>query len=136
MYSRKNNGVVVCRISRARTPNPRFWYDASCLLTDSVFDCIGKTYRETPTLYFRSIRLPFSLMVAFGTDTEVASMQLFRSTITIFGKQISGNVERDKINVAKLNEMGWRVIEIWQCQLKPKNKELTLSNLITELQNE
>ena len=50
--------------------------------------------------------------------------------------KISGNVERDKINVAKLNEMGWRVIEIWQCQLKPKNNELTLSNLITELQNE
>ena len=50
--------------------------------------------------------------------------------------KISGNVERDKINVAKLNEMGWRVIEIWQCQLKPKNKELTLSNLLTELQNE
>ena len=50
--------------------------------------------------------------------------------------KISGNVERDKINIAKLNEMGWRVIEIWQCQLKPKNKELTLSNLLTELQNE
>ena len=50
--------------------------------------------------------------------------------------KISGNVERDKINIAKLHEMEWRVIEIWQCQLKPKNKELTLSNLLTELQNE
>ncbi len=106
MYSRKNNGVVVCRISRARTPNPRFWYDAFCLLTDSVFDCIGKTYRETPTLYFRSIRLPFSLMVAFGTDTEVASMQLFQSTITIFGKQKS----QEMLSVTKStspNSMKW-----------------------------
>ncbi|MFG6386534.1 MAG: very short patch repair endonuclease [Muribaculaceae bacterium] len=51
-------------------------------------------------------------------------------------RKISGNVERDKINIAKLHEMGWRVIEIWQCQLKSKNKEITLSNLITELQNE
>lgn len=50
--------------------------------------------------------------------------------------KISGNVERDKINIAKLHEMGWRVIEIWQCQLKPKDKEFTLSNLLTELQNE
>lgn len=50
--------------------------------------------------------------------------------------KILGNVERDKINIAKLHEMGWRVIEIWQCQLKSKNKEITLSNLITELQNE
>lgn len=50
--------------------------------------------------------------------------------------KISGNVERDKATYAKLIEMGWRVIELWQCQLKPKTKDQTLSNLITELQNE
>ena len=89
MYSRKNNGVVVCRILRAKTPNPRFWCDASYLPTDFAFDCIEKTCRATLTSYFRSIRLPFSLTVASGTDTGVASMQLSRSTITIFGKQKS-----------------------------------------------
>lgn len=50
--------------------------------------------------------------------------------------KISGNVERDKATYAKLIEMGWRVIELWQCQLKPKTKDQTLSNLITELKNE
>ncbi|MBR6746421.1 MAG: DNA mismatch endonuclease Vsr [Muribaculaceae bacterium] len=50
--------------------------------------------------------------------------------------KISGNVERDKATYAKLIEMGWRVIELWQCQLKPKTKDQTLSNLITELQND
>ena len=50
--------------------------------------------------------------------------------------KISGNVERDKATYAKLIEMGRRVIELWQCQLKPKTKGQTLSNLITELQNE
>lgn len=50
--------------------------------------------------------------------------------------KISGNVERDKITYATLDSMGWRVIEIWQCQLKPKTKTQTLNNLIIELQNE
>lgn len=50
--------------------------------------------------------------------------------------KIEGNVERDKINTAKLRQMGWHVIEIWQCQLKPKNKKITLQNLLKEIRYE
>ena len=50
--------------------------------------------------------------------------------------KISGNVERDKSNHAKLFELGWKVIEIWQCELKPKFREQTLNNLLTELRND
>lgn len=136
MYSRKNNGVVVCRISRARTPNPRFWYDAFCLLTDSVFDCIGKTYRN-PDIVLPKYKVAIFINGCFWhghRGCKYATIPV--NNHDFWQTKISGNVERDKINVAKLNEMGWRVIEIWQCQLKPKNNELTLSNLITELQNE
>lgn len=51
-------------------------------------------------------------------------------------KKISGNVERDLISISKLNNLGWRVIEIWQCQLKPKAKDETLDNLIKTLRDE
>ena len=50
--------------------------------------------------------------------------------------KISGNIERDKTNYAKLYELGWKVIEIWQCELKPKFREQTLNNLLTELRND
>ena len=50
--------------------------------------------------------------------------------------KISGNIERDKCNHAKLFELGWKVIEIWQCELKPKFREQTLNNLLTELRND
>lgn len=50
--------------------------------------------------------------------------------------KISGNIERDKSNYAKLQHLGWKVIEIWQCQLKPKTKDRILKNLVMELQNE
>ena len=50
--------------------------------------------------------------------------------------KISGNVERDKSNYAKLFELGWKVVEIWQCELKPKFREQTLNNLLTELRND
>lgn len=50
--------------------------------------------------------------------------------------KITGNVGRDKRTRDKLISMGWRVIDIWQCQLKEKDKETTLNNLITILGNE
>lgn len=50
--------------------------------------------------------------------------------------KINGNIQRDITTSAKLTEMGWRVFIIWQCELKPKNIDNTLNNLITELQNE
>lgn len=49
--------------------------------------------------------------------------------------KISGNVERDKINFGRLHDLGWKVIVLWQCQLKPKTKDRTLQNLIMELRN-
>ena len=48
--------------------------------------------------------------------------------------KISDNIQRDKETFSRLVKSGWKVIEIWQCQLKPKTKDQTLQNLITELQ--
>lgn len=48
--------------------------------------------------------------------------------------KISGNVERDKSNIAKLNEMGWNVIIVWECELK-RDPQSRLDMLLDELQN-
>lgn len=50
--------------------------------------------------------------------------------------KISRNIERDKQTREKLVADGWNVIDIWQCQLKSKDKEITLNNLISILRNE
>ena len=49
--------------------------------------------------------------------------------------KILGNINRDFVNKSKLKSLGWNVIEIWQCQLKPKEKEETLKTLLNKLQN-
>lgn len=50
-------------------------------------------------------------------------------------KKINGNVERDKTNIALLEEQGWRVIVIWECQLKKKVREDNLIKLYDEIKN-
>ena len=44
-------------------------------------------------------------------------------------KKIGGNIERDERNQALLTELGWRVIVVWECELKPSTAEDTLNTL-------
>ena len=44
-------------------------------------------------------------------------------------KKIDGNVERDRQNRDALEEMGWRVITVWECELKHAVAEENLNNL-------
>ena len=49
--------------------------------------------------------------------------------------KIKGNVERDKRNRQLLSAMGWKVIIIWECQLKKEKEKDSLEalyNRITE----
>ena len=41
--------------------------------------------------------------------------------------------EKDKINAARLSELGWKVLVIWECELKKDKRELTLQHLLNEL---
>lgn len=34
------------------------------------------------------------------------------------------NVARDEINYKKLEEMGWKYLVIWECEIKPKNMRI------------
>ena len=36
--------------------------------------------------------------------------------------KISRNIERDKKNVKALKKLGWRVVTIWECELKEKEE--------------
>jgi DNA mismatch endonuclease Vsr len=48
-------------------------------------------------------------------------------------QKIKGTMHRDKEAEIKLNVLGWRVITIWECELKPKNLEFTLNSLLIKL---
>ena len=58
-----------------------------------------------------------------------------KSNIDYWIPKILKNVERDKRNKAELENLGWNVITIWECELKKKTREqalITLYNKIIE----
>ena len=57
------------------------------------------------------------------------------TNIEYWEPKIRRNVERDKNNIELLQKEGWRVLVIWECELKKKAIEERLSRLCLELQN-
>ena len=48
-------------------------------------------------------------------------------------QKILHNVERDKRNSDLLQQTGWKVLVVWECELKTKNRSETLQRVIAEL---
>jgi DNA mismatch endonuclease (patch repair protein) len=48
-------------------------------------------------------------------------------------EKLFGNKERDEKRIRELEEMGWNVILVWGCELKPQKKEERLKRLIDQL---
>jgi len=44
-----------------------------------------------------------------------------------------GNRARDEKNVFLLEQMGWKVIIVWECELKKSNTESTLNTIMKEI---
>jgi DNA mismatch endonuclease (patch repair protein) len=40
------------------------------------------------------------------------------TNVELWKTKIGGNIERDKRDVSKLEKQGWKVIVIWQCEIK------------------
>lgn len=49
--------------------------------------------------------------------------------------KIQKNVERDQKNYSMLEEMGWNVIIIWECELRKASYQKTLDTLIQKLKS-
>ena len=55
------------------------------------------------------------------------------SNLDYWKPKILRNVERDQINTEKLRSLGWRVITIWECELKKSLRDVRLDALAAEI---
>jgi DNA mismatch endonuclease (patch repair protein) len=40
------------------------------------------------------------------------------TNVDFWNKKISGNIRRDKNNLAELSELGWKTLVIWECETR------------------
>ena len=52
-----------------------------------------------------------------------------KSNETFWKDKITKNCERDQSNYTLLEQMGWNVLLVWECQLKKEKRDITLAQL-------
>lgn len=50
-------------------------------------------------------------------------------------KKIESNIVRDERNYKRLEDLGWRVLVVWECELKPSHQGETLAELEKLIRN-
>lgn len=56
-----------------------------------------------------------------------------KSNVDFWQKKLYRNRERDENNKNILEEMGWKVLIVWECQLKKDNMQQTLNTLYDQI---
>ena len=94
-----------------------------------TYPLIGK-----PDFVFPKKRIVIFVDGCFWHGHEGCRYYVLPKTNTDFWKaKIERNRERDLDRRIKLRDMGWHVIQFWECQLKPKVREENLQGLLYTL---
>ena len=84
-----------------------------------------------PDIVLRKYRTCIFVNGCFWHGHEACDFFRMPKTNTGFWqKKINRNRERDKEVRLKLAVMGWRTITVWECQLRPGEREKTLQSLV------
>lgn len=57
------------------------------------------------------------------------------SNIDYWTKKIKSNEDRDLRNKQMLRNSGWKIIIVWECEVKSKNRDKRFVKLVQEIQN-
>ena len=61
------------------------------------------------------------------------NLPLPKSNLEYWSVKFEKNIERDERNLTLLQEQGWKVFVVWECQLKKKVRSETFEKLLPEL---
>ena len=89
-----------------------------------------KTLPGKPDIVFRKYRTVVFVNGCFWHGHQGCRYFVMpKSNTEYWNKKIAGNVERDRNVIAQLEELGWNVITVWECQLKKDKRENALKYL-------
>lgn len=91
----------------------------------------------TPDIVLPKYRTVIFVNGCFWHGHEECRYFVIPSTNTEFWvNKITTNKQRDIRKINDLRQLGWKVIVIWECQLKKEKSETTLNNLKNDIKAE
>lgn len=124
IWNKKKRSAVMAKI-RSKDTKPE-WIVRRYLFSR------GYRYRKnvkglpgTPDIVLRKYGIAIFIHGCFWHGHEVDG-HIPHSNTTFWQKKIERNRLRDEKNKQELKKMGWKVMTIWECQLKPAVRQQTL----------
>ena len=94
-----------------------------------------KRYPGSPDIVLPKYKTAIFVNGCFWHKHDCGRFVMPASNIEYWTKKINGNIDRDKANTAQLESQGWRVLTIWECQLKKKVADKYLAQLYESIIN-
>ena len=88
-----------------------------------------KTLPGKPDLVFPKYKTVVFVNGCFWHKHDCGRFRWPYSNQEYWEKNIARNIERDQLNYEELRNLGWKVIVVWECELKKAIVETTLENL-------
>lgn len=94
----------------------------------------AKVLSGTPDITLVGLRTCIFINGCFWHGHEGCSLYVTpKSNTDFWTNKVRRNQERDHKAIEELKHAGWHTITIWECQLKPKEREATLQGLLRSL---
>lgn len=94
-----------------------------------------RTLPGKPDIVLRKYKTIIFVNGCFWHKHDCGRFVMPSSNIEYWTKKINRNVERDKSNTEQHEAQGWRVLTIWECQLKKKSADDNLRALYEKIIN-
>ena len=93
-----------------------------------------RSLQGSPDLVFPKYKTVVLVNGCFLHQHEVCKYSVMpKSNLAYWGGKLERNVQRDILVREQLEKLGWRILTVWECELKKGKKEETLEKLYSDL---
>lgn len=92
-----------------------------------------KRYPGKPDIVLPKYKCIVNINGCYWHGHDCKNFRFPKSNTEYWKNKINGNINRDKKNNSLLKELGFKVITVWECELKKDNFEARMEELIKEI---
>lgn len=133
IFNKNKRSEIMSKISGKET-KPEIMVRKFLFINGFRFRKNDKRYAGKPDIVLPKYKTVIFVNGCFWHGHNCKAGKLPETNKIFWEEKIQSNIIRDKKNTSELKSLEWKVIIIWQCELRNKDiRKMTLNRLVNEL---